>query len=103
MRRKKLSRIIPGILLPLVVLGVLLCFLSGISNISRGHSAEDKLRLEEVLRQAAVSCYATEGFYPPNLEYLEEHYGVRINGQNFTVRYTAVADNIMPDITVLEN
>ena len=88
--------------MPLAILALLLCFLTGISNVSRGHSQEDKRRLEEVLREAAVACYAAEGIYPPDLAYLEEHYGVQIDRRHFVVRYTAIAENLMPDITVLE-
>ena len=101
-RRKKFSSILPGILMPLAILALLLCFLTGISNVTRGHSREDKRRLEEVLREAAVACYAVEGIYPPDLAYLEEHYGVQIDRRHFVVRYTAIAENLMPDITVLE-
>jgi len=93
---------LPGILMPLLVTALLLCFLSGISNVTKGHSQEDKRRLEEVLREAAVSCYSVEGMYPPNLEYLEKHYGVQIDRRHFIVRYTAIAENLMPDITVLD-
>ena len=49
-----------------------------------------------------MACYAAEGFYPPNLDYLEEHYGVQIDKRHFVVHYTAIAENLMPDITVLE-
>lgn len=102
MRRKHVFRLLPGVLLPLAVTALLLCFLSGVSNVTRGHSQEDKRRLEEVLREAAVACYSVEGFYPPDLEYLQTHYGVQINRRNFVVHYTAIAENLMPDITVLE-
>lgn len=88
--------------MPLAVVALLLCFLSGISNLTRGHSLEDKKRLEDVLKESAVACYAVEGFYPPDLAYLEEHYGVQIDSRRFVVRYTAIAENLMPDITVLE-
>ena len=91
-----------SLLVPLGITLVLLAFLTAVTNFNQEQTTEGRKQLEDAITKAAVSCYATEGFYPPNLEYLEEHYGVRINGQNFTVRYTAVADNIMPDITVLE-
>ena len=81
---------------------VLLCFLSGLSNLSRGHADEDKQRLEDVVRRAAVACYAAEGMYPPNLEYLEEHYGIQVNHSRYVVDYISIAENLMPDITVLE-
>ena len=101
-KRKPKSNLLSGILTPLIVAGLLLCFLSGISNLSRGHARDDKQRLEDVLKESAVACYAVEGFYPPDLAYLEEHYGVQIDQRRFVVRYTAIAENLMPDITVLE-
>ena len=102
MRRRKMKRLLPGILIPLAVTALLICFLSGISNVTQGHSRESKQQLEDVLREAAVACYAVEGRYPPDLAYLETHYGIQIDRRRFTVSYTAIAQNLMPDITVLE-
>ena len=102
MRRKKLTRLLRGILVPLAAAALLICFLMGVSNVTLGHSRESKQRLEDVLREAAVSCYATEGMYPPDLAHLEKYYGVQIDRRRFTVSYTAIAENLMPDITVLE-
>ena len=88
--------------MPVLVVVVLLCFMSGLSNLTRGQADEDKQRLEDVLRRAAVACYAAEGMYPPDLEYLEEHYGVQIDRSRYVVDYISIAENLMPDITVLE-
>lgn len=81
---------------------IVLYFLSALSNIEDGQRAEGKAQLEEALRQAAVACYATEGAYPPDLQYLQEHYGIRINEDEYMVVYEVIASNLMPDITVLE-
>ena len=97
-KRWKLS----GLLMPLVAVAVLLCFMSGLSNLTQGHAEEDKQRLEDVLRRAAVACYAAEGMYPPDLEYLETHYGIQIDHNRYVVDYISIAENLMPDITVLE-
>jgi hypothetical protein len=91
-----------GIFMPLAVVGILLCFLTGLADISSGHSQEDKQRLEDTLHRAAMACYAIEGFYPPDLNYLEERYGIQINRQKYVVSYVPVAENLMPDITILE-
>lgn len=88
--------------MPLAVVGILLCFLTSLADISSGHSQEDKQRLEDTLHRAAMACYAIEGFYPPDLNYLEERYGIQINRQKYTVSYIPIAENLMPDITVLE-
>lgn len=50
-----------------------------------------------------MACYAAEGVYPPDLEYLKEHYGLQVDENQYTVRYDVFAENLMPDITVLEN
>jgi hypothetical protein len=91
-----------GILAPLVAAAVLVAFLSSVSELSEGHSREDRERLEDALRRAAVACYCVEGAYPPDLKYLEERYGIQIDRQRYTVSYVPVAENLMPDITVLE-
>lgn len=88
--------------MPILALGVLLCFFSAVSNLATGQQAKEEEQLELALRRAAVACYAAEGIYPPDLAYLQQHYGVQIDERRFTVDYISIADNLMPDITVLE-
>lgn len=102
MKHTTRSALLRGIFGPLAAAAIILCFLSGITNLSQGHTQEGKQQLEDALRQAAVACYATEGFYPPSVDYLQAHYGLQIDDQRFIVRYIAFAENLMPDITVLE-
>ena len=98
MRRKNLGML----LLPVIVAAVLILFLTGLSNLDRDRSEKGRQQLEEALRRGAVACYAAEGIYPPNLEYLEEHYGVQVDEERYAVFYEVFASNLMPDITVLE-
>lgn len=92
-----------AILLVPAVLLVLVMFTTGLSNLQTGHRSEGKQQLEDAVRQAAVACYAAEGIYPPDLEYLEEHYGIQVDRNHYTVMYDVFASNLMPDVTVLEN
>ena len=62
---------------------------------------KDKKHLENALRNAAVSCYAIEGAYPPSAEYLIENYSVQVDEERFAVKYEFYGSNLMPDITVL--
>ena len=81
---------------------VLLIMLYGFQS-AAGNSAEEHLRLtEETLRRAVVSCYALEGRYPPDVAYLQEQYGLQLNDEKYIVHYEIFAENIMPDITILE-
>lgn len=57
-------------------------------------------RIENAVRQAAIACYAVEGYYPVSLETLTENYSLRYNTNNYIVRYDFFADNVLPDIAV---
>lgn len=92
----------PVLLVP-AALAVLLLFTSALSNLQDGQISEGRQQLEDAVRGSAVACYAAEGIYPPNLEYLEEHYGIQVDRERYTVMYEIFASNLMPDVTVLEN
>lgn len=101
---KKKTRHIPTVFLSVALaIGILFCFLSALSGIHEDHASQDKQQLEQALSRAAVACYAAEGIYPPDVDYLIEHYGVQINDALYTVKYEVIASNLMPDITVIEN
>ena len=91
------------ILAAAVIIAALLWFFSALSGVRRGQGEEGRRQLEDALRRAAVACYAAEGIYPPDAEYMAEHYGVQIVEERYTVFYEIFADNLMPEITVLEN
>lgn len=100
---KRLARPLCTLLLPLVVVLVLVCFATALNHLDSGRQTRSLEQLEQAVRQGCVACYAAEGVYPPSLEYLQEHYGVQIDQQRYTVHYVVFAENLMPDITVLEN
>lgn len=87
---------------PLLAAGILFLFLIAFSNLESGRREEGKEQLFRALQRCVVSCYATEGIYPPNVEYMKEHYGIQIDEERYTVIYEVFAENLMPEITVLE-
>ena len=87
---------------PLLLACIILSFCTAVTNLQKDHSTHDKAQLQEALTRAAVTCYAAEGVYPPDLDYLVEHYGIQINDDLYAVKYEVIASNLMPDITVLE-
>ena len=80
----------------------LVLFISSLASVDRQQGEEGRQQLETALRRAAVACYAAEGIYPPTVEYLQQHYGVQIEEERYIVFYEIFANNLMPDITVLE-
>lgn len=85
----------------LIIAAVFLSVCFSIDSSKGAYDAESLRTLEDSLTRAAVSCYAIEGCYPPNLEYLTDNYGVYIDESRFAVDYQIFASNILPEITVL--
>lgn len=103
-RGKKNSGGLPGwLLLPIAVALGLTLFAGAMDSLTVGRSLEDRRQLEQALRRGCVACYAAEGSYPTDLEYLKERYGIQVDEERYTVVYSPVAPNLMPDITVLEH
>ena len=85
-----------------MALVVLLFFLTAVGRLEQGRKTEGKQQLEEALRRTAAACYASEGCYPPNVEYMQEHYGLQYDETAYRVHYEIFASNLMPEITVVE-
>ncbi len=90
------------LLLWLVLLAVMIAVAFFLVSGLQTQADTEGLRLaQEQVRRAAVQCYALEGFYPPDLDYLKERYGVELDEEKYAVHYIYIASNLMPDITVL--
>ena len=76
-------------------------FLGAVWNASDSVEEEQLRMAEESIRRAAVSCYAAEGSYPQNVEYLTEHYGVQLDTRKYVVNYTVMGSNTLPYIEVV--
>ena len=93
-----------AILLPVIILAVIVAAVcASLGGVRKSAASEDLQQVENSVRRAAVACYASEGFYPPDMDYITEHYGVRIDVNRYTVIYEVFAQNIMPEITVMEH
>ena len=102
MKKRILAARKPAVFLLAAVL-IVTVFFTALTNIGSDKAEEDRQQLEKALSNAAVSCYAIEGSYPPSVEYLVENYGIQIDTERFAVKYERYASNLMPDITVLVN
>ena len=97
-----LGSLLKGLLAPLAVVLALVVFAAAVNSLDSGRDEESLRQLEEALRRGCAACYATEGVYPPDLEYLKERYGVQVDEEKYMVDYQVFARNLMPSITVLE-
>lgn len=58
--------------------------------------------MRAAVQKSIANCYATEGAYPPNIKYLEDHYGIVINHDKYVVQYELVGTNVMPSFNIIE-
>lgn len=96
--KKRLKGVFLGIAALLVAVWFVIC----LGSLSTGQTREGAQQLETALRRASVACYAAEGIYPPTASYLTKHYGIQIDDDRYCVFYEVFAENLMPEITVIE-
>ncbi len=75
--------------------------LQGVSSVSENVQNSQVESLKSAIMRSAVHCYATEGAYPESLAYLEEHYGISWNKDQYVVDYTIIGSNMMPTVTII--
>ncbi len=97
-KKSKWSILAAGVIAIVFLLVVVTMF----SNLNRDRQEQGRQQLENVLRRTAATCYASEGFYPPDVEYMCEHYGLHYDETQYMVYYQIFASNLMPYIIVLE-
>lgn len=89
----------------IVLVAVLVTAAVLIAALLMGSGREEKRRegaraIRDLIERTARQCYAVEGIYPPNLAYLEDHYGIEVNKKDFYVTYEAFASNVPPSVIV---
>ena len=51
----------------------------------------------------AVLCYSVEGFFPEDLDYLKENYGLNYDEKRYLVHYRYVSADICPSVLVYDS
>lgn len=93
-----------GLIVTVLIFFVIIClFWYGFGSASSTNGAEDMEVTRAAINKAVVSCYAIEGVYPPDIKYLEDHYGVVINHSKYIVSYELAGSNVMPSVEVQKN
>lgn len=82
-------------------LGFFCIFFIGISGVSKETSEKQIENLNRAITKSVAHCYATEGHYPENLEYLTENYGISYDKEKYFIDYQVLGENIFPDISIL--
>lgn len=84
-----------------LILCTVIFVLTAVANLEQDKQVEDIHQLEQALQRTAVACYAVEGAYPPDVDYMRQRYGLTYDDSRYTVHYELVASNLMPQIHVM--
>lgn len=102
-QRQKKDSFWRGLLLPVILFLCLFFFIYiGVGQMSVSTDDQSLKILQDAVQRATVQCYAIEGMYPPNIQYLEDNYGLVYNHEEYIIHYEVFAGNIFPDITVID-
>ncbi|SFG42608.1 hypothetical protein SAMN04487761_11824 [Lachnospiraceae bacterium C7] len=101
-RQNKLGKyVIPFI--PLILfIGLLFYFCIFSNSLTSKNINEEQDILTQSLDKGITTCYVVEGFYPPNIEYLEKNYALKYDKDVFVINYTVIADNLRPTYVILK-
>ena len=73
-----------------------------VSRVGTAQSGAQTQFVYDAVHNAALNCYAVEGAYPEDLEYLRENYGLAYDQSRYFVTFNAFASNLVPEIYVVE-
>ena len=102
MKRRVNGNILKVIVMLAALAAAVFCLYKAAGRMGSNQEAESLKQLDTSIRKAMMTCYATEGVYPPTIQYLKDNYGVQVDETRFVVFYEVFWENMMPDITVME-
>ena len=86
----------------LIFVALIIAFILLVNGITNKNDGRELQIVRDAVKNAALTCYAVEGMYPDDLEYLREHYNLSYNEERYHVFYEPLASNLMPSIKVAE-
>ena len=89
------------ILIVIIILALAAAITAFALSGSREIKEDGAAAIRQMIEKTALQCYVVEGNYPSTVEYLEEHYGIQINRNEYLVIYEAFASNLPPTVRVM--
>ncbi len=81
---------------------IIFALIYAFGSIGDVNSEQEIETLANAITRSSIHCYVLEGAYPPDIEYMEENYGLNVDEDRFIVHYDIFATNIMPEITIIK-
>ena len=74
----------------------------GVNSASNTTIEEEIFEVENAINKVVTLCYAIEGSYPKNIDYLKTYYGLEVDETKYIIHYESFASNIAPEIQVFK-
>jgi hypothetical protein len=99
-REKRSNGRLKLLLFVVAMIAVVVVIWTYAGDITTSNEEQTIASIKEAVVRATVQCYALEGRYPENLEYLEKNYGITVDKDKYIVHYRSEGENMMPDVRV---
>lgn len=88
------------LIIVLFIAALALCIAAyfGVQSAIREQTAQS---MRSAIVETALQCYAIEGAFPSSIGYLEDHYGLVVDHDDFLITYECYADNVAPSVVVI--
>ncbi len=88
-----------------LILGAVLCLIGPAARLMRSYGQREMQVNAEAIDKALVQCFALEGSYPSDLQYLVDHYGLILDTDKYVYTLdTALNEdyvaNFKPNVTI---
>ena len=99
----KKSRYLRVLIVMCALIAIFLCSMNAYTSyVNEKSLGQQKEILQNAVKSALRTCYAIEGKYPDDVQYLIDNYALRVNEERFHIYFDSFADNVMPDVRVIE-
>lgn len=87
--------------LAIIIGGLFAYLILSMSGFGDTYDEKQTANIEQIIDKALVQCYALEGGYPSEVEYVEK-YGVIFDNEKYIYHYEWYGSNLRPMIAVIE-
>ncbi len=84
-------------------IAIIVWFFTGLSNTRDMSDEQRRENVKQSVMNGAVLCYSVEGFFPEDLDYLKENYGLNYDEKRYLVHYRYVSADICPSVLVYDS
>ena len=84
-------------------IAIIVWFVTGLVNTRNLSDEQRRSNVKQSVMNGAVLCYSVEGFFPENLDYLKENYGLKYDEKRYLVNYEYVASDVCPSVMVYDS